>query len=425
MDELIIEKFLDFSPESEGAFHRVEFELPAAAGELEISWSLEGESGVNILDFALEDPDGYRGWSGYSFKPIRLTAEMATPGYLPGPLPSGTWSCRLGLTEIRSSGRVHIEIRALMAVSSGQRHGTWYRGDLHLHSFHSGDGTYSIPEIIGFARERGLQFLALTDHNAQSQNLDIPVSSEVLLIPSMELTTYKGHSNFWNLEARLKSVICESREDVESCMMEAKEAGALINMNHPFAKDRWGWGYDLPFDAVEIWNSRWAESDEQALEWWQNSLCEGRRLCAVGGSDTHQLGGGRDFGFPVTRIRAATLSCGALMEGLLARHVVVAASPDAPWPDIRIGDHRTGDAGRYDAGEGQVLIGNPASGFILRLFSDRGVEREADLDAGRDSYSFSVRKDRLFYRAEIRDTEGALIAAGNPIFNDDSGEETK
>src|SRR5699024_7449818 len=70
----------------------------------------------------------------------------------------------------------------------------WLGGDLHLHSIHS-DGTYTIEENIQNIKSHDLDFMALTDHNTVSQNVERPLNTDLTLIPGMELTTNKGHLN--------------------------------------------------------------------------------------------------------------------------------------------------------------------------------------------------------------------------------------
>jgi hypothetical protein len=47
--------------------------------------------------------------------------------------------------------------------------GVWLKGDLHLHSRHSKDSSnHSEAKIIGFAESVGMDYLAITDHDNQS-----------------------------------------------------------------------------------------------------------------------------------------------------------------------------------------------------------------------------------------------------------------
>src|SRR5215469_6180914 len=75
--------------------------------------------------------------------------------------------------------------------------------DLHTHSFFSGDGVSSPEDLIAAARAKGLQSIAITDHNACDavnyllekglMRLDgLPVSN-FLVVPGVEVTTADGH----------------------------------------------------------------------------------------------------------------------------------------------------------------------------------------------------------------------------------------
>ncbi len=48
----------------------------------------------------------------------------------------------------------------------------------------------------------------------------------------------------------------------------------------------WEFGY-RDVDAMEVWNGLWNVDDELSLRIWQQLLRQGRRITAVGGSDSH------------------------------------------------------------------------------------------------------------------------------------------
>ena len=63
--------------------------------------------------------------------------------------------------------------------------------DLHIHSEHSPDGRMALDEIVACARARGLQGVAVCDHDrALTETWDAP---DFLLIPGIELSTDRGH----------------------------------------------------------------------------------------------------------------------------------------------------------------------------------------------------------------------------------------
>jgi predicted metal-dependent phosphoesterase TrpH len=67
--------------------------------------------------------------------------------------------------------------------------------DLHIHSKYSGDGTGSPKEIIKVLQKRGLNGMALTDHNSVTGSLKAleVAPKDFIVIPGQEITTLDGH----------------------------------------------------------------------------------------------------------------------------------------------------------------------------------------------------------------------------------------
>jgi predicted metal-dependent phosphoesterase TrpH len=68
--------------------------------------------------------------------------------------------------------------------------------DLHIHTFHSGDGQYSPEEIFKFAADVHISALAISDHDsvgAIPAAEDLARQKSIEFVPSIELTTeYDG-----------------------------------------------------------------------------------------------------------------------------------------------------------------------------------------------------------------------------------------
>ena len=63
----------------------------------------------------------------------------------------------------------------------------------------------------------------------------------------------------------------------------------MASINHPTMSCggcTWGYG-DWRLEAVEIWNAKWDEEDEEALKIWDELLQKGQKITAIGSSDTH------------------------------------------------------------------------------------------------------------------------------------------
>ncbi len=67
--------------------------------------------------------------------------------------------------------------------------------DLHIHSQYSGDGSGSPKEIIKILQQRGLQGMAITDHNSVLGSLKAleVAPKDFIVIPGQEISTHEGH----------------------------------------------------------------------------------------------------------------------------------------------------------------------------------------------------------------------------------------
>src|SRR4051812_40178007 len=139
-------------PDDGNAFALVEFQVPAGTAELEVRH--DDGSAQNILDWGLEDPNGYRGWGGGNSEPAVVNALAASRSYLPGPITPGTWKVRIGKAKIVDPpGHFHIEVDLRTSVTLAPQTertpyvaapalktgGRYYAGDFHVHSIQSGD----------------------------------------------------------------------------------------------------------------------------------------------------------------------------------------------------------------------------------------------------------------------------------------------
>jgi predicted metal-dependent phosphoesterase TrpH len=139
--------------------------------------------------------------------------------------------------------------------------------DLHTHSFFSGDGVSSPEELITAARAKGLQGIAITDHNTceavdyllekKLMRADgLPVDN-FLIIPAVEVTTADGH--LLCIGATLPNPPkLKGKPAREICDMIHK-AGGLAIPPHPYDLFRAGIRFSvletLPIDAIEVFNA--------------------------------------------------------------------------------------------------------------------------------------------------------------------------
>jgi hypothetical protein len=94
-----------------GRYQYVRFTVPPGTGSLRVIYDYDRAKGENVVDLGLFEPGSldlgtpaFRGYSGGARAGFVISAEDATPGYRPGPLPAGEWNVLLGLYRVRDAG---------------------------------------------------------------------------------------------------------------------------------------------------------------------------------------------------------------------------------------------------------------------------------------------------------------------------------
>jgi hypothetical protein len=291
----------------------VPFDVPPRCSRIEVAYHYapvrETEEpatvDIGIFDVRGTEPftGGFRGWSGSDRRMFFLVRHEATPGYVPGPLPAGTWSVILGGYEIPEGGvrywlTVSLETGMPAARPAASKEPTarvsplssrpgWYRGDLHSHTDHS-DGENTIAEMASFAKKRGLEFLAITDHNTTTHMpvIDAWNDAPLLLVPGEEVTTYSGHANVWGLREWVDFRFTTDVE-IQSVLRWVEARNRPFSINHP-KKVGPPWKFADPgFGVREVWQAPWRWYNWESVNAWEEQLVAGRWIVPVGGSDAH------------------------------------------------------------------------------------------------------------------------------------------
>ncbi len=406
------------------------FEVPQHTEKIEVTYSYlrytyhETEFGrqtheSNIIDLGLVDAHNQlRGWSGSDRKTVFISEHSATPGYKRQAIGEGTWAVALGIYKVEESVEVTIQI------SIHPKQAAWFCGDLHMHTLNS-DGWYSTAKVIEYAKNAKLDFIALTDHNNTEQNKEIGNPEGITVLPAMEYTNYRGHANFFFTDTctqLVTSPLSNTTEEMQQFFNEGRASGATIGLNH-ITDDGcpWLFGFeDIPYDFVEIWNGFIKPSDHKARAWWHQRLCEGKRLPAVAGSDTHHIQIGRSYGCPCIWVYSLSKSPKDILLAIKEGRSFLASTPDSAMVDLHLGQWGLGDEGVFSEGlEGTVSIRKARKGDRLSLITPEGVIRTWDIAHDGDiKYSFTVEK-KSFYRVELfRTTLGMdlLQAMTNPVY---------
>lgn len=166
------------------------------------------------------------------------------------------------------------------------------RADLHVHSHRSVDGRSSLSELSGRAAALGLSAIAVCDHDRCT---DVSGDYPVLLIPSVEITTEKGHILGLFLDSPIEKDFFDTLPSSLSAIEKIHAHGGLAVLAHPFAPQKMTEQEiaALPLDGIECENARSAASSPLHNR-KAHALAESLKLPATGGSDAHcdkELGG--------------------------------------------------------------------------------------------------------------------------------------
>ena len=447
--EVILEGVLQ--PKAHEPVARIPFHVPE--GSTRVTLAYEHDAG-HILDLGLQDPrggpfpsiEGFRGWSGGARCEAFVALDDATPGYLAGDLPSGTWHALLGRAHVAAPGcQYRVDVRIDVEDASDSRHpedsagvtpvhptvpvptapaatapaprsapidAPWFPGDLQSHTHHS-DAKGSLDDLLGEAEDQGLAYLAVTDHNTVSHHAPLARhdGTRVLGIPGMEVTSYYGHANVWGASGWVDFRLVRDA-DVEWMVDRAHALGGVVSINHP--KTQPGcigcdWTFAIPagVDAMEVWQGPWWLNNWESLARYDALLVEGRRISLVGGSDRHQQA---DFerdpailklGSPTTWLQVETLTLPHVLAALRTGRASVSESSAGPRLRVTAGATPTG--GTVPAAqpcEVQARIVG-AKGERLRWVAAEGVVRDVSIDTDDFQDVWMWPADGPFLRAEI------------------------
>ncbi len=163
----------------------------------------------------------------------------------------------------------------------------WLRLDLHAHTGASFDCLCSPAAVLAAARIRGIDRLAITDHNQISAALEMARLDPERILVGEEVKTAEGADIIGLL---LREKIQRGTPARETCE-QIRAQGGVVYIPHPFDTRRSGGGALLGsiadlVDVVEVHNARtWRASVNLKGEEWAH---EHGKLRGVG-SDSHTL----------------------------------------------------------------------------------------------------------------------------------------
>lgn len=450
------------------SYIEVPFHVPAGVHRVTVTFSYTERNQKTTLDLGLEDPAGFRCWSGGNKSTLTVGFSDATPSCLPGPIPAGEWNVLIGVPNIRPNVTSHYTATVFLSRSGlvsdeppvlrqPLRTGPgWYRGDLHMHTGHS-DGRcpnqtgQMVPcpvfMTVEAAVKRGLDFIAITDHNATSQYDAMrelqPYFDTLLLIPGREITTFQGHMNIFGttdfVDFRVGS---KSVPDVNVLLQRVKQMDVIASINHPNSPTGeicmgCGWTPAVPvqmnlFTAIETVNGGNVDPASSGISFWEQQLNQGYRLTAIGGSDNHMPllppEAPNAVGHPTTVVYAQELSTPAILDGIRSGRVFV----DVTGSRDRLLEvsARTNTSAAVMGGDLRASAGQEieieahisgCNGASAELISGGKPVADAPKQAIREDrasmhWTMKAAEGRQWVLVQVRDLSGNIVLLGNPIF---------
>ena len=123
--------------------------------------------------------------------------------------------------------------------------------DLHVHTCYSSDALTTLKEVRIYAKKRGLDGVAITDHDTIDGALRLTRSNGILTIPGVEVSTSRGHVLGLNISDLIPSGL-----DLQKTIELIHDHGGVAVAAHPTVFGRRIKGQVVShFDAVEVINA--------------------------------------------------------------------------------------------------------------------------------------------------------------------------
>jgi predicted metal-dependent phosphoesterase TrpH len=192
--------------------------------------------------------------------------------------------------------------------------------DLHIHTSYSHDSLASPKEMVEAAIKKGINCLAITDHNEVKgalEALEYAKGKSILIIPGIEVKTKKGDILGLNVK-----VIIPKGLSAKETIKRIKETGGMAIIPHPFC-----WIFSFKgnlkelineIDGVEVLNASCFGGNKKA-----SAFVEKYRLPFTVGSDAH---GPNFVGKCYLEIPGENLSAEEILKAIKNKNVQIGGS---------------------------------------------------------------------------------------------------
>jgi predicted metal-dependent phosphoesterase TrpH len=186
------------------------------------------------------------------------------------------------------------------------------KADLHVHTIYSKDSLITPKDLVYYAKKRGLNAVAVTDHNQLEGAYKIAKGTDFLIIPGMEVSSRDGHIVALNVH----ELIPRGFSAVETVERIHKAGGVAIAC-HPYVQFKGCLREKVcaTFDAIEVINARAFPFKNSIRKAEVSAKKFG--LSRVAGTDAHY---GPQIGYGYTVIEAAESSVEAIAKAIVDGH---------------------------------------------------------------------------------------------------------
>lgn len=152
--------------------------------------------------------------------------------------------------------------------------------DLHVHTRYSHDSSITLKQVIAYSKKRGLDGVAITDHNTVKGALKLK-THDILVVPGIEISTLNGHLLGLNVTEPIPAKL-----GIEETIRLIHKAGGIAVAPHPTTF------YKSPpsrricsYDAVEVTNA--SSFPFPVFTYFNKRFAASLCLPQTGGSDSH------------------------------------------------------------------------------------------------------------------------------------------
>jgi hypothetical protein len=288
---------------------------------------------------------------------------------------------------------------AVPAVGGGQ----WYRGNTHTHAkFSDNDPTNDVPEIAGWYKSAGYDFLTLSEHNTRLvakcvYHHDELTTPTFLMMPGLELSKSR-HTLAFGIN---KFILGE--DSLQDAVQRTLEAGGVPILNHPQSPPVAAASLlaTKGLNHFEVFNGGRPEQTPASEKLWDEALsgANGRMLYAVAADDNHYTRANVGRGWIM--VKAPALTPEAILSNVRSGNFYATTGIILDDYQVNFASHDITIGIRSQNGDSIAFIGK--NGAILSMV------------AGRNG-SYQMRPEDYYVRAKITNAAGKA-AWTQPVFS--------